>query len=212
MSMQVNKSRVETLSDAVFAIAMTILILNIHVPELTATSDGHALLSALAEVLPALASYAISFIVLSMYWTTHHAFFNSFLKTINAPLMQINMMFLMLICIVPFSTELLGKFPANPVAFSAYAINVIALGFVAFGMFRYAHRAKDVEHHPLTHHADIQASVRTMLTPIGALLALPVMRFSFPLAYIIVILPSLFNFFPRSLRKCEDLLGIHIKD
>lgn len=210
--MQVNKSRVETLSDGVFAIAMTILILNIHVPDIPQTTSGVALFAALMGTIPALASYIISFIVLSMYWTTHHAFFHSFLRTINAPLMQINMIFLMLICIIPFSTELLGKFPANEAAFAVYAVNVVALGLIAFGMFRYAHRAKGVEHYPLTHHADVQSGVRTMLTPIGALLALIVMRFSFPLAYIVVILPSLFNFFPKSLRKCEDLIGIQIKD
>src|SRR5437870_2134647 len=114
MSMQINKCRVEMLSVGVFAMVMTIVVLNVHIPDIAKTADSAALLHALADVLPALSSYVISFIVLSMYWTTHHAFFHNYLKTINAPLMQMNMVSLLFLCLIPFSTELLAKFPANP--------------------------------------------------------------------------------------------------
>ena len=99
--------RLETLADGVFAIAMTILVFEITVPDL-ATGELDQLGSKLLALWPKLLAYVISFIVLGIFWIGHHNQF-AFIRRANRTFLWLNIVFLMLIAFIPFSAALLGR-------------------------------------------------------------------------------------------------------
>jgi uncharacterized membrane protein len=122
--------RAEALSDGVFAIAITLLVLNLHVPEVHA-----GLLRALAGQWPQYAAYAVSFLTIGIIWVNHHAFFDR-LRRVNRPLLFLNLLFLMFVSVLPFPTALVAAHllgPQGPIATALYCANMAAMG-AAFGM------------------------------------------------------------------------------
>ncbi len=207
-----NKARIEALSDGVFAIAMTILVIEIHVPEIT--DGGYSMIglwSALTHLFPSIASYVVSFTVLAMYWTSHHALFHFFTKTVNRTLLQLNMLYLMLLALIPFSTALLAAYHTNLLAVWVYGANIIAMGLAQFLLFYYALHTDEVAMRDISSRTITQAKIRVMLTPSFALLAMIAAIFSAPLAFFFFMFPVLFNLIPVSLDATERFLGIQIR-
>lgn len=200
------------LSDGVFAIAMTLLVIEVHVPDVV---DGAyswiGLWSGLVDLFPMVASYVVSFTVLAMYWTSHHAMFHFFTKNVNRTLLQLNMLYLMFLAFIPFSTELLGTYPSNILAIWVYGSNIILMGITAFGMFMYAQRSKEIEMHDLEHRTMTQAKIRILLTPAFALLAMLVAFVSIPIAFLLFVFPVIFNLMPGTLNATERFFGVTIR-
>ena len=119
--------RVAFFSDAVFAIAMTLLVVGIGIPEVRKSELGDALRGKESEIL----SFFISFFVIGFYWLGHHQFFGR-LASVNGRLMKLNLMYLAAIAFVPFPTALAGKYADEPVTIVIYAITLsIASGLDA---------------------------------------------------------------------------------
>ena len=97
--------RLETFSDGIIAIAITLLILEIRVPE---AAPGH-LGEALLDQWPSYAAYAVSFAVIGIMWVNHHRIFH-LLKAVDRPLLFINLLLLMFIAAFPFPTALLAEY------------------------------------------------------------------------------------------------------
>ncbi len=97
-----NKGRVETFSDGVFAIAITLLVLTIAPP-----SDYAHLAHQLAERWPSLAAYVVSFLVIGIMWVNHHTIFTN-LHRIDRGLFYLNLVLLMTIVFIPYPTEVFG--------------------------------------------------------------------------------------------------------
>src|SRR5260370_42083933 len=91
-----SKNRVETLVDGVFAIAMTLLIFNIKVPELPGGGKDPDLNRRLLALWPQFTSYAITFVMLAIYWVGHHNQFH-FIRRVDRSLLWLNILFLMTI-------------------------------------------------------------------------------------------------------------------
>lgn len=122
-------ARIEAFSDGVFAVAITLLIFNVHVPS---ASSGH-LGSALAGQWPAYVAFLISFAFVGIMWVNHHRLFNHILRTDNT-LMFLNLLLLFGVCFVPFPTALLAAHYLTPDRVLAAAIFngtyvVIAISF-----------------------------------------------------------------------------------
>lgn len=200
------------MSDGVFAIAMTLLVFQVHVPTI---ADGAysvlGLWSALVDILPLITSYVVSFTVIAMYWTSHHAMFHFFTKSVDRTLVQINMLYLMLLAFVPFSTQLIGAYSTNILAVWVYGLNIIALGGTAFGMFMYAIHSREVDMHDVPNRTITQAKIRLLLTPAFALLAMIAAFVSSGFAFLLFVFPVIFNLIPGSLDRAERFLGITIK-
>lgn len=131
------KSRIETLCDGVFAIAMTLLIFNIKVPSLSPPPAGSSLTRALFGLWPQFLVYAISFIMLGVYWVGHHNQFH-YIRRTDRVLLWVNVLFLMFVALVPFSTALLGEYPAEQVAVVFYAVNLMLVGLTLYAQWWYA--------------------------------------------------------------------------
>ncbi len=101
-------SRLETFSDGVMAIAITLLILDVKVPHLQ-----HGLWHALVEQWPSYAAFATSFLTIGIIWANHHRMFKLIARTTNAFLM-INVLFLLVISFIPFPTAVVAAYLRDP--------------------------------------------------------------------------------------------------
>jgi uncharacterized membrane protein len=108
-------------SDAVFAIAITLLTLN---PEVPPDLHGADLTRALHQVLPALGAYVLSFVILGQLWLAHHRIFGVIARVDHAVLVR-NLVFLGLIAIMPFPVRLLSDYSSRPLAVALYAVAFI---------------------------------------------------------------------------------------
>ncbi len=133
-----SKNRIEALSDAIFAFAMTLLVLDVKIPKLPeAAVQAGQLLPTLLALWPKFLSYVMSFVVLGVYWVAHHGYAH-FLKRTDRWMLWLNLLFLMFIVLVPFSTDLLGDYPKERVAVMIYGANFVALGLAFYLQWRYA--------------------------------------------------------------------------
>lgn len=115
-----NKNRVEAFSDGVFAIVITLLILDIRVPDV----DYSQLLASLVAVLPRMFAYVISFGVIGVYWLAHHQSLQLIGK-LNGFLIWLNLIYLLAVSFMPFPTALLGRYPLQPIPIVIYGLNLI---------------------------------------------------------------------------------------
>jgi TMEM175 potassium channel family protein len=130
--------RLAALSDGVFAVAMTLLVLDLKVPEGAGGSETlrHALLH---DVAPRLIPYAMSFLTLGIFWVGQQAQLESFSGSTRA-LTWIHLSFLLAVTLMPFSTALLAGYVV-PLAMAVYWVNLFALGAALYVSLRYADRA-----------------------------------------------------------------------
>jgi len=104
----VSKGRFEAFSDGVFAVAITLLALEIHLPALHDVSDAQ-LGSALWHLWPQVLTYVISFATIGIIWLNHHAMFH-LIQQIDRNTLIFNMLLLMIVCFIPFSTSVLTTY------------------------------------------------------------------------------------------------------
>jgi uncharacterized membrane protein len=117
----VEADRVLAFSDAVFAIAITLLTLNLQVPP---GLQGADFTRALHQVLPALGAYVLSFVILGQLWLAHHRIFGVVARVDHALLLR-NLAFLGLLAVMPFPVRLLSDYPHRPLAVAIYAVAFI---------------------------------------------------------------------------------------
>ena len=164
------KARVETLVDGVFAIAMTLLVLEIKVPG----GDG-PLLPALWALRASFLAYAVSFTNLGVFWVGHHAQFDVVRRTTRS-FTWINIGFCAVISLIPFSTALLAQHADERAAVLFYGGNLLVGGLLLYANWRYA-----TDHHRLVEHTIPPALVRLggLRTLTGTALLLGAMALSF---------------------------------
>ena len=133
-------SRVLAFSDGLFAIAITLLVLALAVPDLRDPDSTRELLRGLHELRPEFLSFVISFAVIGRYWVAHHQFFAR-LGAIDGGLLSINLLYLAFVAFLPFPTDLLGNYFDNPVAVSVYAVAVAAVSGLEVVLFARARSA-----------------------------------------------------------------------
>jgi uncharacterized membrane protein len=129
--------RIAALSDGVFAVAMTLIVLEIHVPShAVGVHSEHDLLRALTEVV----TYLMSFLTLGIFWVGQQTQLNQFDRA-DRNLAWIHMAFLAVIAVLPFSTSLLAGFITFRLALVLYWLNILGLGLLLILSWRYAVRA-----------------------------------------------------------------------
>ncbi|MDM4765214.1 TMEM175 family protein [Pelomonas sp. SE-A7] len=124
-SFRIHRSRLETLVDGVFAIAMTILVLEVKVPELSDRHSAEELLHALMHHGYVIGAYFFSFAMLGLFWVWHHRLAEQ-VREIDLPVLVCALSFLALVCFFPFASALLGRYTINLTALLVY-VPVIGL-------------------------------------------------------------------------------------
>jgi uncharacterized membrane protein len=133
-------ARFSNLSDAVFAIAMTLLVVTVGEPTVSAAHIS----GELKGLLPQISAFFLSFAVIGRYWLAHHEFV-SVLTEINGRLLLCNLVYLALVGFLPFTTGLFGDYNAVPVVVAIYALNVAVISMMEVVMFVVAHTGGMVE-------------------------------------------------------------------
>jgi len=128
------KSRLEAFSDGVFAIVITLLILDIRFPDVEYSQFKATLVS----VVPRILAYVMSFIIIGLYWVTHHNSMHAMKKT-DRGFLWLNILLLLCVSFIPFPTSLLGRYPyqAGPIIF--YGLTLITCNAVGYVMLVYVH-------------------------------------------------------------------------
>ena len=116
-------------SDAVFAIAITLLALDIRLPAGARDAPAGDVLARLAAATPHIQSYALSFIVIGLFWLGHHRMFR-FVRGYDSVLILLNLLFLMLIAFIPFPTTLIGGY-TSWVVLAFYALTLTVAGLLS---------------------------------------------------------------------------------
>jgi len=125
-SLVYSPERLRTLADGVFAIVMTLLVLELSVPVVKGLSSNSELLHKLAEMWPEFLIYGLSFLILGVFWVIHHSVYGD-VQRYDTTLVWLNIVFLMFVSLIPFSTALVGKNGFITVTAVIYGINMLFL-------------------------------------------------------------------------------------
>src|SRR5215471_606554 len=136
-----NIERLAALSDGVFAVAMTLLVLDLRAPAAEAVHSERELLAALALLAPRLAAYLMSFLTLGIFWLGQQAQLDRLARS-ERDLTWIHIAFLFAVTLIPFSTALLAEHITYRVALLAYWANILLLGVLLYWTWACAVKAK----------------------------------------------------------------------
>ena len=125
-TVRMDRGRTEAFSDGVFAVAITLLVLNFHTPE------GN-LRSGLLHMWPSLLAYAVSFLTVGIMWMNHHAMFRHVVR-VDRPLQLLNLVLLMAVVLVPFPTDMLGQLLGHELRGGDTATGAFFYGLVMIAM------------------------------------------------------------------------------
>ena len=187
-------------SDAVFAIAITLLAIELRLPEIAGELAAQELPVAVKHMWPQFISFTISFLVIALFWTSHHRLFG-IIQRHDHRLIWLNMLMLFGLAFLPFPTAMLGKYGDTRYATIFYAVTVGMIGVVWAGLWVYAsrgHRLLD-PHYPATDIRHITRSV--LITPAVFGLSIPMAFFDVDVARLIWATLALYTvFFPYRAR------------
>jgi uncharacterized membrane protein len=133
----ISKSRLEALSDGVFAVVMTILVLQLGGSAISNAETSTQLDSALLAQWPTFVSYTISFLVVGLYWVSHHTYF-AFIREINETQLWLNLLFLFCLSFIPFAAELIGDHLYFRAGAVLYGLNLTACTGALYLNWHYA--------------------------------------------------------------------------
>ncbi|MDD5495184.1 MAG: TMEM175 family protein [Dehalococcoidia bacterium] len=164
--------RIEALSDGIFAIAMTLLVLNLALPQ-AIEHTSQSLLKMLTGQLYDFFDYVISFILLAIFWIMHHQQFHYIQRT-DTKHLWINIFMLMFVALVPFSTSIVGDYGVNVVGDIFFSANILILGFLFLANWVYATSNHRLVRHNLDSSIINQSIRRTSVIPIVCLVTMAV--------------------------------------
>ncbi|MCB9079880.1 MAG: DUF1211 domain-containing protein [Anaerolineaceae bacterium] len=147
-------SRLTGLTDGVFAIALTLMVLELHVPDGHKIGSELELLSAIGTLAPQFITYALSFLTLTIFWFGQQAQ-HSLMRGTDRKLATLHLCFLAFVSLLPFSTGILAEFHVFRIAILVYWLNVLMLGITLFLSWLYADK-----HGMIKPEADIKSVYR----------------------------------------------------
>lgn len=179
--------RIAALSDGLFAVAMTLIVLEIHVPMPAGIHSEQDLWQGLVDLAPRFTTYLLSFLTLGIFWTGQQTQLNFFTRA-DRDLAWIHFGFLVAVSILPFSTTLLAEFIDFRLAMGVYWLNILLLGALLYGSWAYASSAGLVKQDAppgISHAIKRRILVAQGLYALGALISLASTHWS--IAFIVLV-------------------------
>lgn len=115
--------------DGIFAIAMTLLVLGINPPKPAESQAQAALPGMVFDLVPEVFIFVAAFLILASFWLDHHRHFH-FVRSVDSRLLWINILLLISIVFIPFSTDVAGDYPEVQIAVLLFHINILIVGFI----------------------------------------------------------------------------------
>jgi uncharacterized membrane protein len=176
--------RIIFFSDAVMAIAVTLLAVDIKPPDVGPSQ----LAAALVELSPKFVSFALSFMIIASFWVMHHMTF-SYIRDYDYRLAWLNILFLMFIALTPFASSLLGAYIFNDSALMLYSFVIAMAGFTRASIWEYAVREHRFVDSSLSKDLIRKVRVRNMLAPIAFGVSIPLVLINTAFIGIWVVVP-----------------------
>lgn len=206
-----NHTRLDQLSDGIFAIVMTILVFEIKVPEVWGAIDNMGLWAEIKNLLPVFLVYILSFFLLFTYWRAHHFFISIYAKNVDTLLTNINALFFMLVSLVPFSASVLGAFSQNELAVILFSVHIILIGMTLYWMRRYVLFSPHIKNPEISNREIRGSTIRTLVPVFFALVAIPLSFYNINFSLFLFTLIVIFNLSSSSTRLFEGILKILYK-
>jgi len=195
----VRSGRLEALGDGIFGVAMTILVIELALPEIK-EATLHSFLTALQKVWRPFMCYGISFIVLGIMWFGHRMMFEYVGKT-NRYFIFLGVLFYMMICLVPFSTRFLGAETFTWPAILLYGLNLSLCNLTLFAQWSYGINRPSLMERELPAEVRKEAKMLFLLSPVVYSVAI-VFSFFLPVVSIIIfIVTPILYLIPNKLDK-----------
>ncbi len=189
--------RMEALSDGIFAIAATLLVLEIKVPELERSVTQEELLHSLSKVAPSFIAFVFSFLNILVFWVNHDAI-NKVLRHYDYKTTYLNIVFLLFISLVPFTTAFISRYPFSQTAITCYGLVLFVCALIAVLMYHHLAFRSKLFLSSVTMKSRKKIWNRVLLGPItfaiGILLGL--IHVYIPI-FIYAIVPVIFMFMPQ---------------
>jgi uncharacterized membrane protein len=197
-------------SDAVFAIAITLLVIEIKIPDIHTDVSDKVLLNELGHLIPKFIGFIMSFMMIGLYWTVHHRMFG-FVTSYDNKLLWMNLFFLFFVALMPFSTGFYGEYSGVelftkqlklPMTF--YVLNFCCMGLMNYLMWvRICNPKHKLADPPIDSMVAAQARARSLVVPLIFLLMIPI-------AYFIGIMYAVYV--PMLIPLAIKFIGKKIKD
>jgi len=200
----VDRSRLEAFSDGVFAVAITLLALNLAVP-----GPGHgALLQQLGHRWPAFVAYVISFFTIGIIWVNHHALVGN-IAVVDRTLLFINLLLLAFVVAIPFGTATMADYLTAGgqdarVAMALYAAILEGMSLAFMAILEWTLRDERRTHRPVPQSAQPAARMRFYVGQLPYLIAIGVAFVSPPVALAIIGLVAIYYIFERTPAAAGD--------
>lgn len=202
--MKIGTSRVEAFSDGVIAIIITIMVLELEIPDISKEATTRNVLHHLHEVLPYFAAYVFSFMMIGIFWSNHHHMFHLLEKT-DEPLMGMNLIFLFWTSIIPFATVMIGANPQLAISLALYGFVMLMTTLSLAVMRAYTikkalvHRDEDQGLNAQISSVSLKGRTKNYIGTAAYLLSIPLAYVNIYLAYACFLVPPIMFFIPNGI-------------
>lgn len=132
----ISKNRIGGLIDGVYAIAMTLLVMSLEVPNVhEAVYSGPGPGEVITRLLPDITHYCSAFVILAGFWYLHHQRFHV-IRIINRKILAINLVSLLFVALIPFTTNIAGNYPLDALSSIIFSTNILIIGLLALCEWR----------------------------------------------------------------------------
>lgn len=199
--MKIGTTRVETFSDGVIAIIITIMVLSLKVPDFTKEATQLSIRHSLHQMLPYFVSYTFSFLMIGIFWINHHHMFHLLEKT-DEPLLLQNLFFLFWMSLIPIATSFLGANPliSESVAFYGFVMLMTTLGFSIMRAYsirkKLVHKDKDRTITNKIYKVSFKARTKSYAGTIAYFCSVPLAFTNVYFAFACFVIPPIIFFIP----------------
>jgi uncharacterized membrane protein len=191
-------TRLEAFSDGVFAIVVTLLVLELKIPAVVHHTSVQELAAQLCDLMPKFLSWLISFVIVCKFWLNHNALLRQ-ARHADYGMAWLNALFLMFQSFIPFPTALMGEYPGNPLAVSAFGV-VMALNTLLFILLQ-AYILRNLRKPEMVHTLDPHLLQKSFVGPLFYLLGAAAAWFRAPAAFLLYMMTPLFFITPPTPRR-----------
>lgn len=197
----IGTNRIEAFSDGVFAIVITLLVLELRVPHVEHGADFYELARAVGNLAPKFLSFLLSFVFVAIFWATHHQFFHQ-LRHSTRGLLWFNNLFLLTVTFLPFPTALLGEYYRNKFAVMFFGLEMIfSIGAILLMRYYATYKAKLLK--PEADETQIRKALIAGIVAVGVYIVAVILSFYNSNAAIVILLltPFLYLFLQRKTKN-----------
>ncbi|MBP9771584.1 MAG: DUF1211 domain-containing protein [Candidatus Pacebacteria bacterium] len=202
------QTRLDQLSDGIFAIVMTLLVLEIRVPVIEGALTNQGVFDAFVSVMPLFLSYLLSFMLLFTYWRGHHHIASVLAKNIDNTFSTINAFFFLFVGLVPFTTLLLGRYHTTQAAIFIYGIHIIIIGLLLYMMRQYVIGSPTIRNLEMSPSETQHGTVRILFPVYTAAIAILVSFWNTEASLLLFTVAILFNISRKSTTLFEHIVPV----